>query len=127
MTVKIGINGFGRIGRSIFRAISLDDTFADIEVVGKANGEKGVLDLLSQKTVDVAVLDMKMPPGKNGIELNDILLSLPQRRHDLDAESQSDSNGDVPDSQRFQFSPKCPSGPTLVLSPFFAFFVFNSV
>ncbi len=33
MTIKIGINGFGRIGRNIFRAISKDSTFADIEVV----------------------------------------------------------------------------------------------
>ncbi|MFP7753742.1 type I glyceraldehyde-3-phosphate dehydrogenase [Thermodesulfobacteriota bacterium B35] len=34
MTVRIGINGFGRIGRNIFRAISRDAAFADIEVVG---------------------------------------------------------------------------------------------
>ena len=34
MTVKIGINGFGRIGRSIFRAVSQDPVFNDIEVVG---------------------------------------------------------------------------------------------
>lgn len=33
MTVKIGINGFGRIGRNIFRAMSKDPVFADIEVV----------------------------------------------------------------------------------------------
>ena len=33
MTVKIGINGFGRIGRNIFRAIDKDETFADIEIV----------------------------------------------------------------------------------------------
>ncbi len=33
MTIKIGINGFGRIGRSIFRAIAIDPTFADVEVV----------------------------------------------------------------------------------------------
>ncbi|PIE73515.1 MAG: type I glyceraldehyde-3-phosphate dehydrogenase [Deltaproteobacteria bacterium] len=33
MTVKIGINGFGRIGRNIFRAISTDPAFQDIEVV----------------------------------------------------------------------------------------------
>jgi glyceraldehyde 3-phosphate dehydrogenase len=33
MTVKIGINGFGRIGRNIFRALSRDVAFADIEVV----------------------------------------------------------------------------------------------
>ena len=33
MTIRIGINGFGRIGRNIFRAISKDTAFADIEVV----------------------------------------------------------------------------------------------
>jgi glyceraldehyde 3-phosphate dehydrogenase (phosphorylating) len=33
MTVKIGINGFGRIGRNIFRAILKDPAFADIEIV----------------------------------------------------------------------------------------------
>jgi len=32
MTVRIGINGFGRIGRNIFRAIGQDPLFADIEV-----------------------------------------------------------------------------------------------
>ncbi|GAB4333388.1 MAG: type I glyceraldehyde-3-phosphate dehydrogenase [Desulfobulbaceae bacterium] len=34
MAVRIGINGFGRIGRNIFRAIRKDPAFADIEVVG---------------------------------------------------------------------------------------------
>jgi glyceraldehyde 3-phosphate dehydrogenase len=33
MTVRIGINGFGRIGRNIFRALSKDDLFSEIEVV----------------------------------------------------------------------------------------------
>ena len=33
MTVRVGINGFGRIGRSIFRARDLDSTFNDIEIV----------------------------------------------------------------------------------------------
>ena len=32
MTIKVGINGFGRIGRMAFRAIHSD--FDDIEVVG---------------------------------------------------------------------------------------------
>lgn len=32
MTIRIGINGFGRIGRNMFRAISKDAAFADIEV-----------------------------------------------------------------------------------------------
>ncbi len=34
MTIKIGINGFGRIGRSIFRALGTDPLFKDIEVAG---------------------------------------------------------------------------------------------
>lgn len=33
MTVKIAINGFGRIGRNMFRAIDKDPAFADIEIV----------------------------------------------------------------------------------------------
>ena len=32
MTIKVGINGFGRIGRMAFRAIAKD--FPNIEVVG---------------------------------------------------------------------------------------------
>jgi len=34
MSLRIGINGFGRIGRNIFRAISKDPAFKDIEIVG---------------------------------------------------------------------------------------------
>lgn len=33
MAVKIGINGFGRIGRNVFRAINKDLAFSEIEVV----------------------------------------------------------------------------------------------
>lgn len=33
MAIKIGINGFGRIGRNIFRAMYADKAFADIEIV----------------------------------------------------------------------------------------------
>ncbi len=32
MTIKVGINGFGRIGRMVFRAVNKD--FKDIEIVG---------------------------------------------------------------------------------------------
>ncbi|MDR2000910.1 MAG: type I glyceraldehyde-3-phosphate dehydrogenase [Zoogloeaceae bacterium] len=34
MAIKIGINGFGRIGRMTFRAIAKEAEFSDIEVVG---------------------------------------------------------------------------------------------
>jgi glyceraldehyde 3-phosphate dehydrogenase len=33
MTIKIGINGFGRIGRSVFRAIAQNPSFKDVSVV----------------------------------------------------------------------------------------------
>ena len=32
MTIKVGINGFGRIGRMVFRAVYQE--FKDIEIVG---------------------------------------------------------------------------------------------
>jgi glyceraldehyde 3-phosphate dehydrogenase len=34
MTIRIGINGFGRIGRMVFRAVTQEAEFKDIEVVG---------------------------------------------------------------------------------------------
>ena len=34
MAIRVGINGFGRIGRSIFRACGMDEVFAGIEIVG---------------------------------------------------------------------------------------------
>jgi glyceraldehyde 3-phosphate dehydrogenase len=42
MTVRVGINGFGRIGRNYFRAIAA--TGADIEIVG-------INDLTDNKTL----------------------------------------------------------------------------
>lgn len=44
MAIKVGINGFGRIGRNIFRALSEDTAFADIEIVG-------INDLTDVKTI----------------------------------------------------------------------------
>lgn len=34
MAIKIGINGFGRIGRMVFRAVTQESEFNDIEIVG---------------------------------------------------------------------------------------------
>ena len=36
MTIKVGINGFGRIGRSIFRAAGKDEAFADFVFLGQS-------------------------------------------------------------------------------------------
>jgi glyceraldehyde 3-phosphate dehydrogenase len=34
MTIKVGINGFGRIGRMVFRAVAKEAEFSNIEIVG---------------------------------------------------------------------------------------------
>ena len=34
MAIKIGINGFGRIGRMVFRAVAKEAAFKDVEIVG---------------------------------------------------------------------------------------------
>ena len=44
MAIQLGINGFGRIGRNIFRALAKDPAFADIEIVG-------INDLTDVKTI----------------------------------------------------------------------------
>jgi len=44
MAIQVGINGFGRIGRNIFRALAKDPAFADIEIVG-------INDLTDVKTI----------------------------------------------------------------------------
>jgi len=33
VTIKVGINGFGRIGRMVFRAVAQEQEFSDIEIV----------------------------------------------------------------------------------------------
>ena len=50
MSIKIGINGFGRIGRNIFRAIDKDPAFKDIEIVAYCRGPNCVL---SQGAVEI--------------------------------------------------------------------------
>ena len=63
MSVKIGINGFGRIGRNVFRAISLDPTFKDVEVVG-------INDLTDVKTL-AQLLKYDSVMGRNQDEIKE--------------------------------------------------------
>ena len=70
MTIKVGINGFGRIGRSIFRASGKDEAFADIEIVG-------INDLTDIKTlVHLLKYDSVMGPYGRKIEAEILLLRL---------------------------------------------------
>lgn len=71
MTLKIGINGFGRIGRNIFRAISKDSTFADIEVVGinDLTDTATLAHLLKYDSV-MGVFDAEVTHDDTGISVN---------------------------------------------------------
>lgn len=68
MTVKIGINGFGRIGRNIFRALYKDPTFADIKVVAinDLTDTKTLAHLLKYDSV-MGVFEKEVSSDANGI------------------------------------------------------------
>jgi glyceraldehyde 3-phosphate dehydrogenase len=71
MSIKIGINGFGRIGRNIFRAISKDETFADIEVVGinDLTDVKTIAHLLKYDSI-MGVYDAEVGVHDKGVTVN---------------------------------------------------------
>jgi glyceraldehyde 3-phosphate dehydrogenase len=65
MTIRIGINGFGRIGRNIFRAMALYPEFADMEVVA-------INDLTDNKTLaHLLKYDSVMGPFNQPVEATD--------------------------------------------------------
>jgi len=68
MTIKVGINGFGRIGRSIFRASGMDETFSDIEIVGinDLTDNKTLAHLLKYDSV-MGVYDKQVEADERGI------------------------------------------------------------
>ena len=61
MTVRVGINGFGRIGRNFFRAVQASG--ADIEVVAVAEDVDETILLAAQHAPTVAIIDVRMPNG----------------------------------------------------------------
>ncbi|MEN8134123.1 MAG: type I glyceraldehyde-3-phosphate dehydrogenase [Thermodesulfobacteriota bacterium] len=61
MTIRVGINGFGRIGRSIFRACGQDSVFDDIEIVA--------INDLTDKTTLVHLLKYDSVMGIFGAEV----------------------------------------------------------
>ena len=68
MSVKIGINGFGRIGRNIFRAMSKDVAFADIEIVAINDlTDNAMLAHLLKYDSVMGVFDKEVTHDENGI------------------------------------------------------------
>src|ERR1700740_1032007 len=69
MAVKVGINGFGRIGRNIFRA-SLGDPGIEIVAVNDITDTKTLAHLLKYDSV-LGNLDHGISASENGIKVGD--------------------------------------------------------
>jgi glyceraldehyde 3-phosphate dehydrogenase len=81
MSVKIGINGFGRIGRNIFRAIDKDDAFADIEIVGinDLTDINTIAHLLKYDSI-MGVFEGEITAADNGIVIDGKLIPVTSHR-----------------------------------------------
>jgi glyceraldehyde 3-phosphate dehydrogenase len=85
MTIKIGINGFGRIGRNIFRAISKDPAFADIEVVAINDlTDNATLGHLLQYDSIMGIYEKKVETDVNGIIVDGRHIAVSSHRNPID-------------------------------------------
>src|SRR5205809_2263941 len=69
MAIKVGINGFGRIGRNLMRA-SLDDPAIDFVAVNDLTDTKTLAHLLKYDSV-LGNLDHTITATENGIKVED--------------------------------------------------------
>ncbi len=85
MTVKIGINGFGRIGRSIFRAIRKDPAFADIEIaaINDLTDNATLAHLLKYDSV-MGVFDAEVESDDEGITVDGRHIRVSDHRNPAD-------------------------------------------
>ena len=81
MAIKVGINGFGRIGRNIFRALRKDPAFADIEIVGinDLTDVKTIAHLMKYDSI-MGRSDQQIAVGENGIVVDGKLIPLTSHR-----------------------------------------------
>lgn len=85
MTIKIGINGFGRIGRNIFRAISKDPAFADIEVVAINDlTDNATLGHLLQYDSIMGIYEKKVESDEQGIIVDGRRIAVSSHRNPID-------------------------------------------
>ncbi|MEN8189494.1 MAG: type I glyceraldehyde-3-phosphate dehydrogenase [Thermodesulfobacteriota bacterium] len=85
MTVRIGINGFGRIGRNIFRALSKDPAFDDIEVaaINDLTDNATLGHLLKYDSV-MGVYDKEVESDDDGITIDGRKISVSSHRDPAD-------------------------------------------
>ena len=85
MTIKIGINGFGRIGRNIFRAIDKYETFKDVEVkaVNDLTNNTILAHLLKYDSV-MGVFDKKVEVVDRGFRVDGRQVEVTSHRNPAD-------------------------------------------
>lgn len=85
MSVKVGINGFGRIGRNIFRALSRDEFFSDIEIVAinDLTDNATLAHLLKYDSV-MGVYEKKVESSEQGIILDGKEIAVSSHRNPAD-------------------------------------------
>lgn len=85
MSIKVGINGFGRIGRNIFRALSKDGAFADIEIVAinDLTDNATLAHLLKYDSV-MGVFDKDVQSNDRGIVVDGREIVVSSHRNPLD-------------------------------------------
>ena len=85
MTIKIGINGFGRIGRNIFRAIDKYETFKDVEVkaVNDLTNNTILAHLLKYDSV-MGVFDKKVEVVDKGFRVDGQQIEVTSHRNPAD-------------------------------------------
>lgn len=85
MAIRIGINGFGRIGRNIFRALAKDVMFADIEIVAinDLTANATLAHLLKYDSV-MGVYDKEVSSDDNGIIVDGKHIAVSSHRNPAD-------------------------------------------
>jgi len=85
MSIKIGINGFGRIGRNIFRAIDKDETFKDMEIVAinDLTSNETTAHLLKYDSV-MGVYDRQVESTETGIKVDGRDINIYNHRNPAD-------------------------------------------
>ncbi|MFP3982699.1 MAG: type I glyceraldehyde-3-phosphate dehydrogenase [Desulfurivibrionaceae bacterium] len=85
MSIKVGINGFGRIGRSIFRAIDQDEAFRNLEIVAinDLTSNETLAHLLKYDSV-MGTYNREVKPHENGIEVDGRQVSIFNIRNPAD-------------------------------------------
>ena len=61
MSIKVGINGFGRIGRSVFRAALQGKEFSEIEIAAIKRADRLVIHTRDDKPFHVVAKDVAVP------------------------------------------------------------------